>query len=76
MASTIVVNPNKPSQVVVSGSQTSGTPINITSGIDYARVKEMINEEVSNIDLSAIEKEIKTLTDEVKKVKQLACAAL
>jgi hypothetical protein len=66
MATPIVVNPTQPSQVVVNGTQKSGTPIKVTTDLDYNRVQSMIDEAVGdvNIDTTDLAKE-QTLTDGV-----------
>lgn len=67
MATPIVVNPTKPSQVVVNGTQKSGTPIKVTTDLDYNRVQSMIGEAVGDIDFSALAKE-ETLTQGISSV--------
>lgn len=57
MATPIVVNPSKPSQVVVGGGTQSGTPIKVTTDLDYNRVQSMINESIDSIDTSDLAKE-------------------
>lgn len=49
MATPIIVNPTKPSQVVVNGTQKSGTPITITTDLDYTRVQSMIDESLGDV---------------------------
>jgi hypothetical protein len=67
MATPIVVNPTQPSQVVVNGTQKSGTPIKVTTDLDYNRVQSMIDEAVGDIDFSALAKE-ETLTQGISSV--------
>lgn len=49
MATPIIVNPTKPSQVVVNGTQKSGTPITINTDLDYTRVQSMIGEALGDV---------------------------
>lgn len=51
MATPIIVNPTQPSQVVVNGTQKSGTPIKVTTDLDYARVQSMIDEAVGDVNI-------------------------
>jgi hypothetical protein len=55
MATPIIVNPSRPSQVVVSGTQKSGTPITINTDLDYTRVRSMINEALGDINIDTTE---------------------
>lgn len=74
MATPIIVNPTQPSQVVVNGTQKSGTPIKVTTDLDYNRVKSMIDEKIGDIDMSAIAKEA-TLLAESDAIKQAIAEA-
>jgi hypothetical protein len=51
MATPIVVNPTKPSQVVVNGSQNSGTPITLDQSIDWGRVSSIVSDAIENLAL-------------------------
>lgn len=55
MATPIIVNPTKPSQVVVNGTQKSGTPITINTDLDYNRVQSMINESLGDVKIDTTE---------------------
>lgn len=55
MATPIVVNPTEPSQVVVNGMQKSGTPIQVTTDLDYNRVQSMIDEAVGDVKIDTTE---------------------
>lgn len=74
MATPIIVNPTQPSQVVVNGTQKSGTPIKVTTDLDYNRVHSMIDEKIGDIDMSAIAKEA-TLLAESAAIKQAIAEA-
>lgn len=65
MATPIIVNPTKPSQVVVNGTQKSGTPITINTDLDYTRVQSMIGEALGDvkIDTTELAKEDTLLTE-------------
>lgn len=69
MATPIIVNPTKPSQVVVSGTQKSGTPITINTDLDYTRVQSMIDEKLKGIDTESLRKKL-------EEIEQLAYAGL
>ena len=71
MATPIIVNPTKPSQVVVNGTQKSGTPITINTDLDYTRVQSMIGEALGDvkIDTTDLAKE-QTLLQESEAIKQ------
>lgn len=69
MATPIIVNPTKPSQVVVSGTQKSGTPITINTDLDYTRVQSMIDDKLKGIDIEALRKKL-------EEIEQLAYAGL
>ena len=72
MATPIIVNPTKPSQVVVNGTQKSGTPITINTDLDYTRVQSMIGEALGDvkIDTTELAKE-QTLLEVSKKLNNL-----
>lgn len=72
MATPIIVNPTKPSQVVVNGTQKSGTPITINTDLDYTRVQSMIGDALGDvkIDTSDLAKE-QTLLEVSKKLNNL-----
>lgn len=72
MATPIIVNPTRPSQVVVSGTKKSGTPITINTNLDYTRVRSMIDESLGdvNIDTTDLAKE-QTLLDKAEEIKQV-----
>lgn len=55
MATPIIVNPTKPSQVVVNGTQKSGTPITINTDLDYTRVQSMIGEALGDVKIDTTE---------------------
>ena len=55
MATPIVVNPTQPSQVVVNGTQKSGTPIQVTTDLDYNRVQSMIDEKIGDVKIDTTE---------------------
>lgn len=55
MAESIIINPSRPSQVVVSGTQKSGTPITINTDLDYTRVRSMIDEALGDINIDTTE---------------------
>lgn len=57
MATPIIVNPTKPSQVVVNGTQKSGTPITINTDLDYNRVQSMIDDKLKDIDTTELAKQ-------------------
>lgn len=42
MATPIIVNPIKPSAVVVESTKQSGTPISIDKGVDWGRVEAVV----------------------------------
>lgn len=65
MATPIIVNPTKPSQVVVNGTQKSGTPITINTDLDYTRVQSMIGEALGDvkIDTTELAKESTLITE-------------
>lgn len=65
MATPIIVNPTKPSQVVVNGTQKSGTPITINTDLDYTRVRSMIGEALGDvkIDTTELAKESTLITE-------------
>lgn len=71
MATPIIVNPTKPSQVLVNGTQKSGTPITINTDLDYTRVQSMIGEALGEvkIDTTDLAKE-QTLIDKAEEIKQ------
>lgn len=76
MATPIIVNPTKPSQVVVNGTQKSGTPITINTDLDYNRVQSMIDESLGDvkIDTTDLAKE-QTLLQESEAIKQAIAEA-
>lgn len=65
MATPIIINPTKPSQVVVNGTQKSGTPITINTDLDYTRVQSMIGEALGDvkIDTTELAKESTLITE-------------
>ena len=69
MATPIIVNPTKPSQVIVGGTQKSGTPITITTDLDYTRVQSMIDDKLKGIDTESLRKKL-------EEIEQLAYAGL